>query len=216
MAVWYATTFPPMAYDYYHLNRAALFLQEGNIGPWEGWDRGVSYYPGNAEIIFGYVLLGTRSNSAVVLVQGLFGLFLSLAVYRICRNMGVRVAHSAVAGMLLWSSTVVFHESYMALNDLMMTSMVGIGFMYLTERKIGWIPVMLSGLSFGWAMGSKASTIYWLVGAVIYLIYRLIAENHKPKWMTSKERIEEKKNAVIDLLGNASAVRGKTNDSNGG
>jgi len=184
MSIWYAFKFAPMAYDYYHLVKAAMMVQEGNLGPW-GWDdRGVDHFPANVEIIFAYILLGTRSNTTMCLVQFVFGLVLSLAVYRTCRNFGVRVAFSAVAGMLLWSSIVVFHESWMALNDLAVTAMIGIGWMYLTKREIDLPTVLLSSLAFSWALGSKVSTVYWLLGASIYLIWRLVSERNNRRLET--------------------------------
>lgn len=176
MAVWLAMTFPPMGYDYYHHVKAVLMVQEGHIQPFDWTGRGVDYYPANAEVIFAYVLLGTRNDSLVCLVQGVFTLFWGLAVYRTCRNFGVRVEFSAVAGLLLWSSTTVFHESWMALNDICTAGMIGIGWCLLTERRLGWTPVLLSALAFGWCLGAKASTVYWLIGATIYLTWRLITD----------------------------------------
>jgi len=176
VSVWLAFRLPPMAYDVYHLVKAALLVQTGHIQPW-GWDdRGVDFYPANMEMIQAYTLALSKGTSLTCLIQLWFGLALSVMVYRVCRNFGVRVEWSVAAGAMLWACIPVWAESWLALSDLAVTAMIGIGWGMLTGRKVGSYEIVLSGLAWGWAVGCKLSTGYWLIGALIYYIWRVFTD----------------------------------------
>jgi hypothetical protein len=176
VAAWLAFRLPPMAYDVYHLVKAALLVQTGHIQPW-GWDgRGVDFYPANLEMIQAYVLALSNGTSLVCLIQLVFGLALSVMIYRVCRNFGCRHSHAIAVGLMMWACIPVWAESWHALSDLAVAGMVGIGWGLLTGRKVGSYEIILSGLAWGWAVGCKLSSLYWLIGALIYYTWRVLNE----------------------------------------
>lgn len=174
---------PELSFDalWYHLTIPKIFIQEQKIFYIQG---GLFYYslmPKLGEMLF---IPGLMFGSEIIpkLIQLIFGIMTSLAVYKISRNF-LNEKGSIIASIIFYSSLVVAWESTVAYVDLIRTFYEVMAFWgiieYLKNREKKFI--VESGVLLGLAISTKLIAF----GSIpIFLFLFLIIENK------SKEKIK--------------------------
>lgn len=127
---------PTLFYDalYYHLSLPQLYLFSGSTAPlsWHPF----SYFPSNAEMLFGIALAGGNTVSAQVLLGGIW-----LCAMLMIRDLGVRFISPAVGGAVLLVSlcTLTFALSALLVTVdplVLMLSMAGLFCLCAADRAV--------------------------------------------------------------------------------
>jgi hypothetical protein len=146
---------------WYHLPRAAAWLNHGGVYQIPGGNLPENAYPPNAEIgvLYGFVLLG-RDNAAA-LPQLLAQLALVAAIFGIARKLGYSRAAALFPALLALTLSNVALQSMTALNDLVVASFIASA-VYLVLQPTGRTALVLAGLAVGLAVGTKLTALFAL------------------------------------------------------
>jgi len=166
-----ALSAPPRGWDVltYHMPMASTWLQYGDLAV-----RGAAVggpYPGNAELGI-LTLLMSGSDRLAPLLQMPFVFLAAAAVYGIARELGARRAAAAVPAAIFILSPIVFFQVTIPKNDVIVAALVAAGayFMVRTLTPLGEASpepegaaareeIILAGLAFGLALGTKYSIL---------------------------------------------------------
>ena len=87
--IYFGLNIPPYEFDAmaYHLTKAAFWMQNQSINHYYTYDIRQTVFPVNAEIGQLWIMIFTKSDSLVFLVQFLSFIFLLLALYKILRTL---------------------------------------------------------------------------------------------------------------------------------
>ena len=178
-AIVLALSAPPRGWDVlaYHLPRAVAWLQHGNLG---NYGASAAFFPGNGEIA---LLLGlfTGTDRLVPLVQLPFALLGAVAVHGLARELGAKTRSAAVAAVVFIAAPIVFFQSAIAKNDLMVAALFAACALLLCRalRRSEAAPgvraeLAISGLAFGLALGTKYTVVptALLVLPLVLLLFR--------------------------------------------
>jgi hypothetical protein len=173
VAVIDALSAPPRGWDVltYHLPRAVSWLQHGDLGIYGSTG---AFYPGNAEIAL-LSILSTGSDVLAPLVQLPFAALAGVAVYGLARELGARARSALVAAGVFLFAPMVFFQSTIAKDDVVVTALTAAGVLFLV-RAVGrgrrprntsrLLDVALAGFALGLALGTKYSILPFVAGAV--------------------------------------------------
>jgi hypothetical protein len=177
--IYFGQLMPPMASDSwaYHLPWAALVHQEGNLGPFDIPSSVINYYPMNTEMLFTWTLIGDGTDRWANIVQIPFAIASVLSCYLIARNVGAKRYEAAICGLLILSVPTVLHMMSRALVDVACMGAGHIAFAFLTRKKLSPVALTIAGLSTGFLLGGKGSSVYVFIPIVMLLIYRLFFTN---------------------------------------
>lgn len=176
---------PPRGWDVlaYHLPRAVAWLQHGNLGH---YGTNAAFFPGNGELLLTQLLF-TGSDRLVGAVQLPFAVLGAAAVFGLARELGATRRSAALSGFIFTLSPIVFFQTTIAKNDLVLTALVLSGAFLLCRSlrdgtrhrgATGARDVALSGLAFGLALGTKY-TIFPLVACAVPLVFVMQAARHR-------------------------------------
>ncbi len=178
-AIVLALSAPPRGWDVlaYHLPRAVAWLQHGNLG---NYGASAAFFPGNGEIalLFG---LFSGTDRLVPLVQLPFALLGAVAVYGLARELGTKARSAAVSAVVFLAAPIVFFQSAIAKNDLMVAALVAAGALLLCRalRSRNAAPgvrteLAVAGLAFGLALGTKYTVVptALLVLPLVFFLFR--------------------------------------------
>jgi hypothetical protein len=173
--IYFGQLMPPMASDAwaYHLPWAALVHQEGNLGPFDLPSSVINYYPMNTEMLFAWTLIGNGTDRWANIVQIPFAIASVLSCYLIARNVGAKRYEAAICGLLILSVPTVLHMMSRALVDVACMGAGHIAFAFLTRKKLSPVAITIAGLSTGFLLGGKGSSIYVFIPIVLLVIFRL-------------------------------------------
>jgi hypothetical protein len=161
---------PPRGWDIlsYHLPRAMSWLLHGDLGP-----RGSTgaFYPGNAELPI-LTLLFSGSDRLVPVVQLPFALLAGVALFGLARAIGASIRSSALAALVLTLSPIVFFQSTIAKDDVVVTALVLAGAMFLLRSlraragaRERTQEIAAAGFALGLALGTKYSILPYVFGS---------------------------------------------------
>ena len=176
---------PPRGWDVlaYHLPRAVAWLQHGDLGH---YGANAAFFPGNGELLLTQLLF-TGSDRLIGAVQLPFAVLGSAAVFGLARELGATRRSAALSGFIFTLSPIVFFQTTIAKNDLVLTALVLSGAFLLCRSlrdgtryrtAAGAWDVALSGLAFGLALGTKY-TIFPLVACTVPLVFVMQAARHR-------------------------------------
>lgn len=163
-AIVLALSAPPRGWDVlaYHLPRTVAWLQHGNLG---NYGASAAFFPGNGEIA---LLLGlfTGTDRLAPLVQLPFALLGAVAVYGLARELGTKVRSAVVSAIVFLAAPIVFFQSAIGKNDLMVAALIAAGTFLLCRalRQSDAAPgrraeLTVAGLAFGLALGTKYTVV---------------------------------------------------------
>ena len=178
---------PPSNYDSmtYHLARAAFWKQNQNINHFTTTAQIQNENPVNAEIGLLWVMLLTNSDNIVFLVQWFCFLFILIALYKLLRLLNFNKAISFVTVFVFSTLDIVLLEASSTQNDLVAACFIVIT-LYLFLKVVKLVQpdfryLILSGISFGIAMGIKGNSYLIIPGFIIFLI--VFGKNNKIKFI---------------------------------
>lgn len=154
------------------------------------------FYPANGSILQAYWIMYTGSVRSAGLVQLPFAGMGVVAVYRLVRRV-VRgsLETAAIVGLSVMGLWTVMGQAWYALSDLMSTGLLWAGYALvmvpirwnefkrndvpmregdylLTLWRYNYLPLILSALAAGLALGTKVAAGYWCIGILALAIYQ--------------------------------------------
>ncbi|GEM_PF-648783 len=156
----------PNSYDakHYHLPRVGYWIQHENLLPWITPNERQTAFPVVSSLGVLWVALFDETEQLFASFQWIAALIAMPAIYGISRLIGASRAQGWF-GMLFWASLPnIALLASSTLNDLLMAAFVVIGvyLLFLGIQNKSTATLIVSGLSFGLAFGTK-STAFFLV-----------------------------------------------------
>ncbi len=168
------TKMPPNTYDSMtcHMSRVGYWLQHGSMSPWQTPNILQTIYPINAQSGFFWTILLGGSDHFVGFVQWLAVPASMAAIYGIARTFGV-TRQQALFAALIWATfPQIILQSTSTQNDLvgaaLMVSVLYFLFTGLKSHHRG--DLVLSGLAFGLALGTKQTVFFLVPGFVLMMV----------------------------------------------
>ncbi|MFH1690603.1 MAG: hypothetical protein ABIE42_10280 [Candidatus Eisenbacteria bacterium] len=178
---------PPRHWDVltYHLPRTASWLLHGDLGVYGSTG---AFYPSNAELLILALFLG-GSDKLVPIVQLPFAFLAALAIYGIGRRFGASVASASIAVLVFLTAPIVFFQTTIAKNDLVVTGLILCFAFFLLrslESSVGGRgrtrEIVAAGFALGLALGTKYSILPFVIVAVplVFIFHALSAAQPGP------------------------------------
>ena len=192
VAIFFTTFFigviaPPSNYDSmtYHLARTAFWKQNQNINHFTTTAQIQNENPLNGEIGLLWIMLLTNSDNIAFLVQWSCFLFILIALYKLLRLLNFNKVISLISVFVFSTLDIVLLEASSTQNDLVAACFIVIT-LYLFLKVIKSLQpdfryLILSGISFGIAIGIKGNSYLIIPGFVIFLI--VFGKNNKIKFI---------------------------------
>jgi len=157
---------PPNNWDSmtYHMSRVGYWLQHGSLHHYYTHKWSQNALPPNAEIIILWSVTLSKSDILANMVQWIAYCGIGLAIYLIARILGHGQRSSVFASLIYLSLPTVVLQSSSTQNDLVVT-FFAIGFFYFFHsglKKKNYRKLLLSGVAFGLAVGTKLTILYIL------------------------------------------------------
>jgi hypothetical protein len=177
---------PPRGWDVltYHLPRAASWLLHGDLGVYGSTG---AFYPGNAELPL-LALLMTGSDTLAPLVQLPFALLAAFLAYALARRLGASVRSSAVPALVFVMAPIVFFQSTIAKDDLVVTATVLASVFFLMRSLAAGVSpgergreIAASGFALGLALGTKYSILPFALVAIPVVFLAHAAAGSAPR-----------------------------------
>ncbi|MHB8276129.1 MAG: ArnT family glycosyltransferase [Candidatus Humimicrobiaceae bacterium] len=169
----------------YHLARAAFWKQNQNINHFTTTAEIQNENPVNGEIGLLWIMLLTNSDNITFLVQWFCFLIILIALYKLLRLLNFNKAVSLVSVFIFSTLDIVLLEASSTQNDLVAACFIAITlYLFLKVVKLpqpDFRYLVLSGISFGIAMGIKGNSYLIIPGFVIFLI--VFGKNNKIKFI---------------------------------
>lgn len=182
---------PPFCWDAwsYHLPWAAFARQEGHLGPFNQPWLWINIFPKNADILFLWWIIGTNTDRWVNIAQAPFAFASALACFLLMKRIGVRRIDAAASSLLVFSVPTVVQMMWMEMADLVVMGGTLVSLAFLSRKKLDPSSLVLAGCAAGIMIGSKGNGIYFLIGLIIFLLWRLLPLGGDALPGTAKKRI---------------------------
>lgn len=150
----------------YHLSRVGYWMQHQNMSPWLTPNPRQTTSPINAELGLLWTTLLIGTDRLTGFVQWFSAIGISVAIYGIARLMGAKQSQGVFASLLWMSFPPIVMQSTTTQNDLAVSFffLSMFYFLFLGVKKDNPKALLLSGASFGLAMGTKATFFVALPG----------------------------------------------------
>ena len=172
---------PPNNWDSmtYHLSRIGFWLQHGSLGFFDTYNLTQNYSPPNAEILIMWSILFIKSDIFAGFIQFIGYLGTILLIYGIAREIGANIFQGIFASLVWASIPEVMLEATSTQNDIVATffSIATIFFILRGCNELGWRGFLVSGISLGLAVGTKATAILALPGIFVGTLFLFIKMN---------------------------------------
>jgi hypothetical protein len=160
----------------YHLARVGYWHQHATLAPWPTHDARRTTFPPNAEIGILWSVVFLRSDQFAGFVQWLSAIIAGVAIFGLARQLGYSREASSFAALLWATFPEILFQSTSTLNDLVVSAFFvsSIYLLYLglqSNRKA----LLLSGMAFGLALGTKSTMLFILPGLAVTLLLLVLA-----------------------------------------
>lgn len=166
---------PPNNWDSmtYHLSKIGFWLQNGSLGFFDTYNLTQNYSPPNAEILIMWSILFIKSDIFAGFIQFIAYLGTILLIYGTAREIGANIFQGIFASLVWASIPEVMLEATSTQNDIVATFFLiaAIFFMLRGCNELGWRGFMVSGISLGLAVGTKATAILALPGIFVGALF---------------------------------------------
>ena len=171
----------------YHLSRVGYWLQYGSYYPWPTAQLHQTIFPMNSELAVLWTILWWGTDQLAGFTQWIAVPAIMLAIYGLVRLLGYSATRGAYAALLWTTLTQVIFQSWTAQNDLVISSFFAatVYFFLSGLQRDSSAALILSGISFGLAIGTKGTSFFMLpplaiiVIVVCWLRWRQPAFRHK-------------------------------------
>ena len=218
--IFLAYLFPSYTWDslWYHLPSMGYILQSGTIKdlPMQSFiDMVINVLPKNVELLFLWNTIFLKSDIVVDLSQLVFTTIGILTIYSLALKFEIQEKYAICSSLLFFFTPVIIHQSTTNYADIAVSIMflIAINFMMydFTEDYAGSpaakemngnkILILLSGLSTGILLGSKASgPLFVVVLSIAILIRELIKHYNSAKITSFKQEEFYLKNSFLNYL----------------
>lgn len=161
-----------------HLSRVGHWLQNNSFAPWTTMRIRSIIYPFNAQIPVYWLILLTRSDRMIEIVQYL-GAFLSFAgIYSLSRTIGFDRNPSLFAGLVWLTFPLVIFQSTTTHTDLITAgfALCSVAFLLSGIQKKDTSLLILAGALIGFSLGFKQYVLYLFpglgIGILIFLLLK--------------------------------------------
>ncbi|MBM3251212.1 MAG: hypothetical protein FJZ11_00320 [Candidatus Omnitrophica bacterium] len=193
--LWKILINPPLSADtlLYHLSFPVTWLKNGNLGnPMlifaqtvsQAATNSASYYPINAELLFLWLILPLRNALLANVAQAPFYFIAIFTIYSILRKFSISREISFFMAMLLVLVPNFFkHISEGAYIDIICAALFFMVINNLLFLKSDFTKknALLLGMSIGVFLGTKTTSIFWVLSLAPLLIYVLISNTKRLK-----------------------------------
>ncbi len=156
----------------YHLSRVGYWMQHQSLSPWPTPNPRQTTSPINAELGLLWTTLLLGSDRLTGFVQWFSAVGIAIAICGIARLMGAKRSQGVFASLLWMTFPQIVLQSTTTQNDLVISfffvSMLYFLFLGIRQEKVEGL--ILSGISFGLALGTKATFFIILPGFGITLL----------------------------------------------
>ncbi len=168
VAAWLVYAVPPNNNDSIstHMSRVGYWLQYGSFHPWPTQKLWQIIYPVNAQVQILWLVLFTRSDRLVGLVQWFSQFAAAVSVFGLARLLKADRAQSAFAALVFLTFPIVNLQSSTTQNDLVTAALFAAAFylFFYAARQRSTPAALLSGLALGLGIGTKQTVILMLPG----------------------------------------------------
>lgn len=173
---------PPNEFDTlsYRLVRVIYWLQHGHIYPWDTHDYRQITYPPNTELLWGWTILGLGTDRLVGMVGWTVTPVVAGLVYAMGRLLAFTRSQSLFAALLWLTLPLTVLQSVSTQNDALLAffAVGSIYFLYLGLKSGHRGALLLSGVGFGLALGTKTTVLFFLPG---YALLALLLWLRRPR-----------------------------------
>mgnify|MGYP001765512128 CR=1 FL=1 len=160
----------------FHLARVAHWLQQGSYFPWPAANVWQVTFPVNAQLLYAWTMVFTRSDHFVAYIPFTAGLLTALLIYQICRSLQVSGRTSILCGLIWLSYPVVQLHLSSARHDLVSTWLLLSAVYFLckwayTRRKTFGV---FFAIAIALVVGTNFSIAAYLPGILILLVIFLL------------------------------------------
>ena len=198
--IYFGLNIPPYEYDSmtYHLTRAAFWMQNHSINHYYTYDVRQTVFPLNTEIGQLWIMIFTKSDSLVFLVQFFSFIFCLLVIYKILRLLNFNKAISVFSVFVFTCLDEVLLQSNNTQNDLNSAVFLGLALYFMLKifkdklqnynKQISNIDIFTSnsnldnknvistdlylyictGISAGIAIGVKGYVYLYILGLIVF------------------------------------------------
>jgi hypothetical protein len=154
----------------YHLQRAALWLQDGRVSHLDrGEDVRLSAFPPNAELVSAFLMSGWGGDRPVAWANLAAPLALATAVGTIARRIGLGVREALFGALVVASFPVIALQASSTLTDLQVAALVTAAAALLLRRRVP--ELGLAATAAGLALGTKVTGIVGLVPLAVLALW---------------------------------------------
>ena len=174
--IYFGLNIPPYESDAmaYHLTRAAFWMQNQSINHYFTYDVRQTVFPVNTELGQLWIMIFTKSDSLVFLVQFLSFIFLLLALYKILRTLNFNKSISIFSVFVFSCLDVILLQSYSPQNDLTAAAFLAVTVYFLLkvlkENSTNLFSFICIGISAAIAIGVKGYVYLYILGIAIFVL----------------------------------------------
>jgi len=153
----------------YHLSRVGYWIQHKTLSPWPTPNTRQTAFPLNAELGLLWTVLLSGSDQLTGFVQWISALGIALGIYGLAKLLGSSRSQGVFAALIWFTFPQIILQSTTTQNDLVVTlfTISMLYFLYLglaiKHNKL----LILSGIAFGLAVGTKLTFLFIIPGLVI-------------------------------------------------
>ncbi len=184
--IYFGLNIPPYESDAmaYHLTRAAFWMQNQSINHYYTYDVRQTVFPVNTEIGQLWIMIFTKSDSLIFLVQFLSFIFILLALYKILRTLNFNKSISIFSVFTFSCLDVILLQSYNPQNDLTAAVFLAVTVYFLlrvlkeNSTNLSFRQLLVQnifsfislGISAGIAIGVKGYIYLYILGIAIFVM----------------------------------------------
>jgi len=183
---------PPNNWDSmsYHLSRVGYWLQNKTLAPYQVQDTRQLYLLPNAEILLLWPIVFLKSDVLAFLSQWLSYIGVISLVFLMARYFKFSLFSSLFSAFVWASCTEIMLEATTTQNDLVLTFflMAGVFFFLKGLKNYNRKMLLVSGIAFGAALGTKGVALFILPGLLCNGVIYFLAGY--PSWRDARMRIK--------------------------
>jgi 4-amino-4-deoxy-L-arabinose transferase-like glycosyltransferase len=178
----YALTIPVFNADSlnYHVPRVVQWLQNRQVGHYFTIDHRQTSFPLNSSMILMWTRMVGGGYWLLNISQWFSALVACTGIYAIAKQIGFSKKQAIFGAGIFFTMPMVILQSSTPQNDIVLTSFTLVAIYFLIEYVFNkqFIYLLISGLAFGIATGTKYTIAFAIPGVILYLLVIFIKNKH--------------------------------------